>query len=267
MRYSSGELVGLYSFPASPRSLLLIDDGHWYSADAGVSWQLIADSSEYSLLISPYEPLTVLRIKQGRLAILDLHGPGTDPRAPVAPPAAGLTGYNAISRHQLSPRFEAGWEAHGGQRWLGPPISEEFVELNAVDDRPVLVQYFMRGRLEYRPTPSGQAVPGAIGSELVAPRLAVREPAFLPVANPRDPTARYVAATGHTLRGPFLRFWEEPGVQQRLGNPISEPVIVTIADWTGLVQYFERARLDMRGGQVHVGSLGVELLVLRYGMP
>ncbi|MDW8005420.1 MAG: glycosyl hydrolase [Thermomicrobium sp.] len=60
------------------------------------------------------------------------------------------------------------------------------------------------------------------------------------VAPSDDPNVRYFPETGHTLSGPFRRYWEENGGLAAFGYPLTEPF------WSGgrLVQFFERARFE-----------------------
>ncbi|MCX7623549.1 MAG: glycoside hydrolase family protein [Thermomicrobium sp.] len=60
------------------------------------------------------------------------------------------------------------------------------------------------------------------------------------VAPPADPAVRYFPETGHTLSGPFRRYWEQNGGLAAFGYPLTE------AFWSGgrLVQFFERARFE-----------------------
>lgn len=77
---------------------------------------------------------------------------------------------------------------------------------------------------------------------LVYQRLARPEavPTSRVASPPADPEVRYFPETGHTLSGPFRRYWEENGGLAAFGYPITEPF------WSGgrLVQFFERARFE-----------------------
>jgi hypothetical protein len=90
------------------------------------------------------------------------------------------------------------------------------------------------------------------------------------VAAPSGTAAiRYFASTGHTLRGAFLRFWQQQGGLAVFGAPITEVFRSANGDGTGRayqMQYFEHARLELhpenRNGRysVLVGLLGTESL-------
>ncbi len=72
---------------------------------------------------------------------------------------------------------------------------------------------------------------------------------------------RYFDETGHTVIGPFLKFFDEHGGLEIFGYPITEQFFDSNER---LVQYFQRARFEWRpdnpeGFQVQLGLLGDEL--------
>ncbi|NJK78502.1 MAG: hypothetical protein HC914_00690 [Chloroflexaceae bacterium] len=75
---------------------------------------------------------------------------------------------------------------------------------------------------------------------------------------------RYFNETGHSLCQPFLGYWERNGGLLRFGYPITEPFVETISTWEGVVQYFERRRMELHAEQpglpVLLGLLGNEVL-------
>jgi len=73
-----------------------------------------------------------------------------------------------------------------------------------------------------------------------------------PVLPPSMPGVWYSAATMHTLRPPFLAFWQKHNGLVTFGYPLSEPLV----EHGQTVQYFERARLAAVGGQVTISPLG-----------
>jgi len=76
------------------------------------------------------------------------------------------------------------------------------------------------------------------------------------VDKPAGFSGRYFSATGHTLAGKFQDFWTEHGGLDLFGYPISE-----VIDQNGTkVQYFERARFELREGEE--GTTTVELTPL-----
>ena len=59
--------------------------------------------------------------------------------------------------HSIGGAFEWFWQTNGGLTVFGYPISEEFEEINPLDGRSYLVQYFERARFEYHPEHAGTA--------------------------------------------------------------------------------------------------------------
>jgi hypothetical protein len=47
-----------------------------------------------------------------------------------------------------------------------------------------------------------------------------------PVPDPRQEGVLYFLQTGHTLRGPFLRYWQEHGGLAQFGYPLTEEFFV-----------------------------------------
>lgn len=128
----------------------------------------------------------------------------------------------------VSGAFKTFWEQHDGQLLFGNPLTAEFV-----DDRGVTVQYFENARFERNP--DGTIALGLLGEELLP------EPAQ-GVPNPNSANVLYFPETQHTLAGKFREFWEQHGGVQIFGFPISEEMLENGVR----VQYFERARLELR---------------------
>ncbi|MEA2574322.1 MAG: hypothetical protein QOH93_1620 [Chloroflexia bacterium] len=105
-----------------------------------------------------------------------------------------------------------------------------------------------------------------LGDGGAAPSL--RPPAFERVA-PVSTTATqaFFPEVGHTLRGSFLRFWQQNGGLPIFGFPLSEEFqeVSAIDGKTYTVQYFERNRFELHPefagtkNEVLMGLLGVEL--------
>jgi subtilisin family serine protease len=160
--------------------------------------------------------------------------------------------------HTLNGGFRAFWEENGGLAVFGFPISEEFREVNASDGRTYTVQYFERNRFEYHPENKGtpyEVQLGLLGSQLTAGRTFPPGP-----PTPSSADARYFPATGHTLSGDFLTYWESHGGLAIFGYPISEP----LTEDGRTVQYFERNRFELHPElpleyRVSLGLLGAEL--------
>src|SRR4051812_21747135 len=59
--------------------------------------------------------------------------------------------------------------------------------------------------------------------------------------------SQFFPATGHTVSGPFLTYWQTHGGLAIFGNPISEAQIErdTFRSRNALIQWFERARFEL----------------------
>ncbi|MGI8586225.1 MAG: peptidoglycan DD-metalloendopeptidase family protein [Chloroflexia bacterium] len=150
-------------------------------------------------------------------------------RGPV-PVATAITPSPAAAP-TLGGGFAAFWQQHDGALLFGAPVTGEL-------SRPGLtVQYFERARLEWHPDwpPGRQITIGRLGAELLGTRVLP-----LPVPFPSNPGHRYFAATGHSVQGEILRFWDAEGGLPIFGYPLSEE---TTEDGR-TAQYFERARLE-----------------------
>jgi hypothetical protein len=85
-----------------------------------------------------------------------------------------------------------------------------------------------------------------------------------PVPDPQQEGVVYFPQTGHTLRGPFLRYWQEHGGLAQFGYPLTEEFFEPSGpDNAPLqVQYFERNRFELHpenAGTPHdvlLGTLG-----------
>lgn len=85
------------------------------------------------------------------------------------------------------------------------------------------------------------------------------------IAQTKTPDAVYVPQTGHWIRGDFYQFYQDiPEPTLLLGYPITDELVDPVNG--RMVQYFERARLDMiqdeTGGRVEIAPLG-ELLYVK----
>jgi YVTN family beta-propeller protein len=191
------------------------------------------------------------------------------PAEDLAPVAFAETGYN------LTGQFLNFWRASGGLPVLGYPISPIRAANGAVS------QWFERGQLEWYPD---NAVPytlelARIGVEALAQQGIDWQ--SLPSVDAAPSGCRYFAVTRHSLCGDFLAHWGshglelgDRGISEReslalFGYPISEPEMEgTSSGDTILVQWFERARLELRPdplarSRVLPGRLGAELQTRR----
>ena len=76
---------------------------------------------------------------------------GRSGEAPFQPAEAkGNCTYYSETQHNLCGDFRDYWNNFGGLAVFGFPISEEFAERNPDDGKIYTVQYFERGRFEWR---------------------------------------------------------------------------------------------------------------------
>lgn len=153
--------------------------------------------------------------------------------------------------HYLRGQFLDFWEANGGERLFGYPVTEEYVR----NSDKMLVQYFERARFELHVDGTqGTVHLGNLGTELLTMQNSFHPPV------PHVADRRYFPETGHTLHGGFRTFWETNNGAFFFGAPITEEFLEIVPDGTQrTVQYFERARFELHGNQVQLGRLG-ELL-------
>ncbi len=161
--------------------------------------------------------------------------------------------------HTLKGPFLKFWNENGGLAIFGYPISEEFQDINPADGQTYAVQYFERNRFEYHPEFSGSSndvLMGLLGVEVTKGRI------FPPEAPVQiTPTQVYFNETQHSLKGAFLKYWNDHGGLAIFGYPISGELV----EDGYLVQYFERNRfeyhLEYAGtpNEVLLGLLGTEV--------
>jgi hypothetical protein len=166
--------------------------------------------------------------------------------------------------HHLRDDFLHAWQANGGLRTFGFPISERLNE----DGREV--QYFERARFELHPEHAGtQYIVQAslLGNWVTQDRR--DEAPFQrqdPPSNNNDPSRQYFPQTGHTLAYGFKTYWEQNGGLYVFGYPISSEFREFNRD-SGkehTVQYFERARFEWHPEfqgtpyEVLLGRMGAE---------
>jgi hypothetical protein len=196
--------------------------------------------------------------------------PPTNPTGRTSDPSMH---YFDTTSHNVPDIFYRYWEANGGLRRFGYPLTEAIMELSETDGETYLTQYFERARFEHHPEHAGtqyEVLLGLLGSERTAHRQG--EPEFQSVPLPADTDGvDYFVETGHTLRGGFRTYWYNNGGLPVFGFPISER-ITERSDTDGqtyLVQYFERNRMEWHPefeGTEHeilLGHLAREVLIDR----
>lgn len=85
-----------------------------------------------------------------------------------------------------------------------------------------------------------------------------------PLQDPKELGVQWFAATGHTLRGAFLDYWNKYGGLAQFGYPITEEFVEPVGpdNKPYMVQYFERNRFELHPEnkdtpyEVLVGTLG-----------
>ena len=180
--------------------------------------------------------------------------------------------YFSETGHNVPPAFVRFWDANGGLRRFGYPLTEPYDEVSETDGGTWLTQYFERARFEYHPDYANtvDAVQlGLLGAEMARARGA--ETPFMRTNSPNDASVIYFGETGHTLRGRFRTAWEARGGLRIFGYPISEQFderSATDGVWH-TVQYFERNRFEYHpdyagtDDEIMLGHLGREVLIWR----
>ncbi len=179
-----------------------------------------------------------------------------DPADPVGAAATppGVR-YFPQTRHTLADPFLAYWRRYGGVDAFGYPRTEPFVG----DARPA--QYIDRALLQMV---DGQVAPAPLGRLLTTGRSFPRVAPFR-----STPSRLYFPATGHSLAGRFLAYWQGREGARLLGAPLSEVVVEGNGDGSGRrypLQWFERGRLEyhpeLAGTRyaVEVGLVGLQAL-------
>lgn len=180
--------------------------------------------------------------------------PPTTPTTPTVP----LTPTTALPRltiAQIDIRFKGRWEAGGGFRIYGLPLTMPTTQANSV-----VIQYFERVRFEYHPQNEGTDYVVLLG--LMGVELGFQQ-APLPAPTSAADQPWYFVATGHTINPAFRTFWQDRGGLYTFGYPIGP----AFTDGSGrTVQYFERTRLELHPENagteydILLGLLGEELL-------
>jgi photosystem II stability/assembly factor-like uncharacterized protein len=289
--------MGLTFAGGSSRALfVLFDQGLWRSADLGASWQqvsglpaaelraILPDPTAKESLFVASERGVVFRSTNGGASWVEIaslprpartlasmstpagfvlaaaagEGVWQLPLLPTLPASAEPAGRDRVyypeTRHNISPTFFPFFQSRGGLERFGYPRTEEFVE------EGVVVQYFQRARLEYRPEHRGTAYEVQIS--LLGRRLYAQQGAVTIEPFESSPDQRYFEETGQSVSYAFLRFFNTRGGIDSLGFPISEEFQQNGRP----VQYFQRARLEYYAehagtrDEVQVAPIGDEIL-------
>ncbi|HYP19609.1 MAG TPA: hypothetical protein VEY08_05995 [Chloroflexia bacterium] len=162
------------------------------------------------------------------------------------------------------------WNAHGGLRQQGFPISNVVRETSPLDGKPYLMQYFERAVFEYHPeNPAGSNV---LLSQLGTFQYRRKYPSGAPNQRPNQDAVAPFPETGHRVGGSFLQYWQQNGGLAQQGFPISDE-FTEVSETDGktyTVQYFERAVFEWHPANpppnnVLLSLLGVFRLKQQYG--
>lgn len=240
-------LSARFSASSTPKSFSVLLDGQPIPSTVTQARSSVEDTRLWSITASPdlvpgghqIEIRTTDDRGQVTSATLDLSATQDDSRLTAR--------YFPDQRLYVTGPFLKFWMEDGHYKIFGEPVSPQFVAPNGVT-----TQYFETERLEL--AKDGTVNLGLLGKQVLnTPRQRVPKPS--------DPNVRYFSATGHTLSGKFLTFWKTYGELDIFGYPISEQ----ISEGGHQVQYFERAKLELRVSsssnvlQVHMAPLGAQL--------
>ncbi len=162
------------------------------------------------------------------------------------------------SGHTVRGIFKQIWQSKGGLALFGLPKTGQFYERNAATGRYYLVQYFERVRMEYHPELSGTPYVvqyGLLGTELMVEQGLLDKDGrpMAPVTRPQPaltgPDNQFFAQTGLNVSGTFLTAWKSQGGLSVIGLPRSRAYDETAPNGERLlIQYFERARMELHTG-------------------
>lgn len=208
----------------------------------------------------------VWRVGQEDTSVWDVLKKGDNPAARTFSTGADTASHRFFPEtgHNLSNAFKAYFDANGGMTRFGLPLTEEFTERNAADDKMYTIQYFERARFEYNST-TAKVQLGQLGTEVHTARGKI---GFAPLDPPPanlPPDKQFFPETRHIVAGGFKQYWEQRGGVAQFGFPISGEV----TDSGKTVQFFQRARLEFNPSgitveeRVQIGLLGTEILRAR----
>ena len=163
--------------------------------------------------------------------------------------------------HCISGSIRQYWERNGGLRVFGFPKSAAQQEL--VEGRMLTVQWFERDRLEIQP--NGDISAGRLGVRMLE---LLNAPWQFGGNQPAVKNCVTFAQTGYRICDAFASFWQKNGGLGRFGYPITGAFPTVINGQSVTVQYFERRRFELHGGNtVMLGLLGNEIQTLQQQAP
>ncbi len=146
--------------------------------------------------------------------------------------------YFAETGHSVVSKFLAYWDAHGGLAQFGYPISDEFQEISNPYRQTYTVQYFERAEFKNQtPYDVELAQLGTFSYNSEYPQ---------PPETASNDNPLYFPATGKTIGGKFLTYWEQHGGLEQQGYPITDEFseVSVLNGKTYTAQYFERAEFE-----------------------
>ncbi|MGI8422800.1 MAG: WD40/YVTN/BNR-like repeat-containing protein [Chloroflexota bacterium] len=224
------------------------------STNSGSSWADLPALPRPARSLVTWAPTSLSALPSlGSAAAEGVHQLALRPTLPYSPePAAASRQYFPETGHNVSATFLPFFRARGALDRFGPPRTEEQLEDG------VLVQYFQKARLEFRPEFRNTAYEVQIS--LLGQQLAGMAPAVEPFESGAD--QRYFPETGHSVNYAFLRHYTARGGIDSFGYPVTEE----LQEGGRPVQYFQRARLEYRADlagrtdEVSSGPIGDEIL-------
>jgi hypothetical protein len=171
--------------------------------------------------------------------------------------------YFPETQQSISGRFLTAWQARGGLRIMGYPLTRPYPRQDDAGNW-LLVQDFERARLEFHPELLGtnsEVLGTLIGVDITRGRE--HEPAFERLGIcPASAERECFEPTGHSLSYGFQRYWHAHGGLAVFGYPLSEEFteVDPISGIAYTVQYFERARFEYHpefAGTEHEVLLGL----------
>ena len=177
-------------------------------------------------------------------------GPSVVRAQTIEPRCFSETGYC------ITGRIRSYWEAQGGLRVFGLPISPQVDVL--IEGKTLTVQHFERNRLELHP--GNNAPYDVLLGRLGADRLTQQGRDWFAFSKTDSgKNCRTFAETGHTVCGRFLNTWRRYGLNldskdavseneslALFGLPVSDIITERLSDGKEYqVQWFERARFEL----------------------
>ncbi|MDB5077602.1 MAG: hypothetical protein JWO42_3781 [Chloroflexi bacterium] len=267
--YAAVEGLGIYGSQHSGQfwQAARSEPRYTYTALVQAGSSIVAAAVGHGVQVFDANTATFVWRKQGQGLPAGVIGISLAAVAATAPPPvriAKLPGPCAtLAGYQLCGPFRQYYYAnHPPLLLFGYPISPP--QYDKTDPR-LIVQYFDRARLEYRPYQSDTVRVTPLG------RLTTATRRFVPQRPERGMT--YFQQTGFNVGRTFLAFWRTHGGARILGYPISPELREANGDGsnrTYTLQYFENARLELHPEQsgpfsVELGLLGRQYLCLRTG--